>query len=55
MALRQIIRCGSCGNEIKLYEGEKLLENTRCRLCGRQLAIPEGFRIHLYKKERARH
>jgi ribosomal protein S27E len=55
MAPRQTIRCDSCGNEIKLYEGEKLLENTRCRLCGRQLAIPEEFRIHLYKKERAQH
>lgn len=55
MALRQIIRCNSCGNEIKLYEGEKLLENTKCRLCGRQLSIPEGFKAHLYRKKRARH
>lgn len=53
MALKQIIRCDHCGNEIKLYEGEKLLENTRCRLCGRQLTIPEGFRAHLYNRKRA--
>ena len=52
MAVRQKITCSSCGNDIRLYEGEKLLENTKCRICRQQLTIPEEYRVYLIKKKK---
>ena len=55
MALKKIIKCSTCGNEIILFVGEKLLENTKCRLCSQPLPIPEEYKAPLYGKKTVQH
>ena len=50
MVVKEIITCVKCGYKIVLFSGDKMLENSRCRLCGGPLEIPAEFVMSLNRK-----
>jgi len=52
MVVKETITCGKCGNKILLFEGEKMMENSRCRLCGSPLEIPAEYVLSFNRKKR---
>ena len=50
MVVKEIITCGKCGYKIVLFDGDKMLENSRCRMCGGQLEIPAEYVVSLNRK-----
>ena len=52
MVVKETITCGKCGNKIMLFEGEKMMENSRCRLCGSPLEIPAEYVLSFNRKKR---
>lgn len=50
MGPKHVITCSHCGNEIPLFEGEKMAEDARCRACGKPLTIPRKYSAQLHVK-----